>query len=101
MPACRIGFAGQAVDQLRRTPDEFRFYATNLGDQADILAGNIARPLASIAELREAMRASGKDGADALDEAAAAADRVTEALASAGQAGCAAGGSMPTAPTRR
>jgi len=84
-------FAGQAVDQLRRTADEFRYYAGNLGDQADILAGNITRPLESMTVLRDAMKGAGEDGADALDEAAAAADRVTEALDTAGQAGRAAG----------
>ncbi|HHN72859.1 MAG TPA: phage tail tape measure protein, partial [Thermopetrobacter sp.] len=84
-------FAGQAVDQLRRSADEFRFFATNLGDQADVLAGNITRPLDSMIALREAMKGAGEDGADALNEAAAAADRVTEALGAAGEAGRAAG----------
>jgi hypothetical protein len=84
-------FAGQAVDQLRKTADEFRFYAGNLGDQADILAGNITRPLASMAALGAAMKGAGEDGAAALDDASDAADRVAEALDSAGQAGRAAG----------
>jgi hypothetical protein len=84
-------FAGQAVDQLRKTADEFRFYAGNLGDQADILAGNITRPLESMTALRAVMKGAGEDGTEALDQAAEAADRVTEALDSAGQAGRAAG----------
>lgn len=54
-----VAFAGQAVDQLRKTADEFRFYAGNLGDQADILAGNITRPLVSMSE---AFRSSKKAG---------------------------------------
>ncbi len=79
-------FAGQAVDQLRRSADEFRFYATNLGDQADILAGNISRPLKSMAALREAMKGAGEDGADALDRTSDAASRVAASVANAGGA---------------
>ena len=79
-------FAGQAVDQLRKTADEFRFYAGNLGDQADILAGNITRPLESITALREAMKGAGEDGADALDRTSDAASRVAASVVRAGGA---------------
>ncbi len=79
-------FAGQAVDQLRKTADEFRFYAGNLGDQADILAGNITRPLASMTALREAMKGAGEDGAGALDRSSDAADQLATSVANAGGA---------------
>ncbi len=79
-------FAGQAVDQLRRSADEFRFFATNLGDQANILVGNISRPLASMTALREAMKGAGEDGADALDRTSDAASRVAASVANAGGA---------------
>jgi len=79
-------FAGQAVDQLRRTADEFRYYAGNLGDQADILAGNITRPLESMTALRDAMKGAGDDGAQALDRTVDAAGRLATSVARAGSA---------------
>lgn len=79
-------FAGQAVDQLRRTADEFRFYAGNLGDQADILAGNITRPLETMTVLREAMKSAGDDGAQALERTSDAASRLAASVARAGGA---------------
>ena len=79
-------FAGQAVDQLRKTADEFRFYAGNLGDQADILAGSITRPLKSMAALREAMKGAGEEGTEALSRTSDAASRVATRVANAGGA---------------
>jgi len=79
-------FAGQAVDQLRRTAEEFRYYAGNLGDQADILAGNITRPLESMTALRDAMKGAGDDGAQALDRSSDAASRLATSVARAGGA---------------
>ncbi len=79
-------FAGQSVDELRKTADEYRFYAGNLGTQADILAGNITRPLDSMAALREAMKGAGEEGADALDRSSDAASRLATSVARAGGA---------------
>ena len=79
-------FAGQAVDQLRRTSDEFRFYAGNLGDQADILAGNITRPLESMTALRAAMKGAGGDRREALDRTSYAASQLATSVARAGGA---------------
>ena len=44
-----------------------------------------ARPITSLQVLKTAATAAGEDGAAALDEAAASADKVTEALTKAGQ----------------
>ncbi len=79
-------FAGQAVDQLRRTADEFRYYAGNLGDQAGILAGNITRPLESMTALRDAMKGAGEDGADALNRTSDAADQLATQVTRVGGA---------------
>jgi hypothetical protein len=79
-------FAGQAIDQLRSTADEFRFYAGNLGDQADILAGNILRPLESVQALRNAMTAAAEDGESGLAGTAAAAEVLSRAVTGAGGA---------------
>jgi Lambda phage tail tape-measure protein (Tape_meas_lam_C) len=80
------GMAGQAVDELRGTAEEYRFYASNLGDQADILAGNITRPLKSMQALRDAMKGGARDGKNALDRTGDAATRLAENVARAGGA---------------
>ena len=85
------GMAGQAVGELRTTAEEFRFYADNLGDQADILAGNITRPLKSMQALRDAMKTGAGEGEDALDRTSDAASRLaTNITKSGGAAGKAA-----------
>ena len=84
--AFEAGMAGQAVDQLRRQADEFRFYAGNLGDQADILSDNLTKPLKSMEALRSAMTEAGADGEGALDGARAAADRIAASVNKAGGA---------------
>ncbi len=78
------GMAGQAVDELRGTAEEYRFYASNFGDQADILAGNITRPLKSMQALRDAMNTSAGDGEDALGRASDAASRLATNIAKSG-----------------
>jgi len=80
------GMAGQAVDGLRSTAEEFRFYAGNLGDQADILTGNITRPLESMAALRDAMTTSTAETEVALNRTSDAAERVAETVSKAGSA---------------
>jgi len=80
------GMAGQAVDELRGTAEEYRFYAGNLGDQADILAGNITRPLKSMQALRDAMKSGAGDGKDALDRASDAASRLATNITKSGGA---------------
>jgi hypothetical protein len=80
------GMAGQAVDELRGTAEEYRFYASNLGGQADILAGNVTRPLKSMQALRDAMKTGAGEGEDALDRTSDAASRVAETIAQAGGA---------------
>lgn len=80
------GMAGQAVDELRSTAEEYRFYANNLGDQADILAGNITRPLKSMQALRDAMKTGAEDGDDALKRTGDAATRLAENVTQAGGA---------------
>jgi lambda family phage tail tape measure protein len=80
------GMAGQAVDELRSTAEEYRFYAGNLGDQADILAGNITRPLKSMQALRDAMKSGAGDGEDALNRTSDSASRLAENVAQAGGA---------------
>ncbi|PRX29002.1 phage tail tape measure protein, lambda family [Meinhardsimonia xiamenensis] len=85
-------FAGQAVDELRKTAEEYRYYAGNLGDQADILADRIMRPLESLEPLREAMRAAGQEGAQALEEAQEVAEELARSIEQAGAAAGGAGG---------
>jgi len=78
------GMAGQAVDELRSTAEEYRFYASNLGDQADIMAGNITRPLKSMQALRDAMKSGAGEGEDALDRTSDAASRLATNIAKSG-----------------
>jgi hypothetical protein len=78
------GMAGQAVDELRGTAEEYRFYASNLGDQADILAGNITRPLKSMQALRDAMNTGAGEGEDALVRTSEAASRLATNIAKSG-----------------
>lgn len=78
------GMAGQAVDELRGTAEDFRSYVSNLGGQADTLAGNISRPLKSMQALRDAMKTGAGDGEDALDRTSDAASRLAENVARAG-----------------
>ena len=86
------GMAGQAVDELRSTAKEYQFYASNLGDQADILAGNITRPLKSMQALRDAMKSGAGEGENALNRTSDAASRLaTNITKSGGSAGKAAG----------
>jgi Lambda phage tail tape-measure protein (Tape_meas_lam_C) len=80
------GMAGQAVDELRGTAEDYRFYASNLGDQADILAGNITRPLKSMQALRDAMKTGTGDGEDALNRTSDAASNLAQNIARAGGA---------------
>jgi lambda family phage tail tape measure protein len=80
------GMAGQAVGELQNTAEEYRFYASNLGGQADILAGNITRPLKSMQALRDAMKVGAGDGEDALGRTSDAATRLAENVARAGGA---------------
>lgn len=80
------GMAGQAVDELRGTAEEYRFYVSNLGDQADILAGNITRPLKSMQALRDAMKTGAGEGEDALNRTGDAASRLATNIAKSGSA---------------
>ena len=86
------GMAGQAVDELRSTAEEYRFYASNFGDQADILAGNITRPLNSMQALRDAMTSGAGDGEDALNRTGDAATRLAANIAKSGGAAAKAAG---------
>lgn len=80
------GMAGQAVNELRSTAEEYRFYAGNLGGQADILTSNITRPLKSIAALRDAMTTSSAETEVSLNRTSDAAVRVAETIGKAGNA---------------
>ena len=80
------GMAGQAVDELHSTAEEYRFYSSNLGDQADALAGNINRPLKSMQALRDAMKTGAGDGEDALDRTSDAASNLATNIAKSGGA---------------
>jgi hypothetical protein len=79
-----LGLDGIAADALA-TANTYRQAAT------DLAAGATA-PLASWAALRDAVAGTGEDGAAALDDATASADRLAEAIAQAGDAVTGGGG---------
>ena len=79
-----LGLDGIATDALA-TANTYRQAAT------DLAAGATA-PLASWAALRDAVAGTGEDGAAALDDATASADRLAAAMAQAGEAVTGGGG---------
>ncbi|NRP31857.1 MULTISPECIES: phage tail tape measure C-terminal domain-containing protein [unclassified Aliiroseovarius] len=79
-----LGLDGIAADALA-TANTYRQAAT------DLAAGATA-PLASWAALRDAVAGTGEDGAAALDDATASADRLAAAMAQAGDAVTGGGG---------
>ena len=79
-----LGLDGIAAEALA-TANTYRQAAT------DLAAGATA-PLASWAALRDAVAGTGEEGATALDDATASADRLAEAMAQAGEAVTGGGG---------
>ena len=80
-----LGLDGIAADALAKA-NIYRGAAT------DLAAGATA-PLTSWAALRDAVAGTGEDGAAALDDASASADRLAEAMAQAGEVVTGGGGS--------
>ncbi len=73
-----LGLDGIAAEALA-TANTYRQAATDL-------AAGAAAPLTSWAALRDAVASTGEDGAAALDDATASADRLADAMAQAGDA---------------
>jgi hypothetical protein len=87
-----LGLEGIAAEALA-TANTYRQAATDLANGAKA-------PLTSWGALREAVAGTGEDGATALDEATASADRLTEAMERAGDAAGGGGGARGGAGDR-
>ena len=94
----RAAYDSAFTDDPFKAPDLFsgmagdaRGRASGYSEAAGILSDAAARPMTAWQTLRDAMRGSDADGADALAEATAAADRFEAALGEAGGAATDAG----------
>jgi hypothetical protein len=81
----------EAPDLFGGMAEDARGRAAGYSEAAGMLSDAAARPMTAWQALRDAMRGSDADGADALTEATAAADRLETALGEAGSAATDAG----------
>ncbi|WP_099827985.1 phage tail tape measure C-terminal domain-containing protein [Oceaniglobus indicus] len=81
----------EAPDLFGGMAEGARGRAAGYSEAAGMLSDAAARPMTAWQALRDAMRGSDEDGADALTEATAAADRLEAALGEAGSAATDAG----------